>query len=168
MSKMLPIVIALFGLPAFANDGGIAAIKVSDIRMREFEVRNGQERELRRIAKPNFKIYLNGQEAAKLQKILPSEFSVLTHMQPEIADAFNASFKTLGVYSDASNLASAKILTIHCNDAELKFADDGKVSIAKKPRSECTIEIRGLDSGESAGDYFGDMSSFEPKTCEKP
>lgn len=167
MKQLVLSLITLFSLSAFANDGGIAAIKVSDIRMREYEIRNGQEQELRRIVKPNFKILVNGEEAAKLQKILPPVLSVITGMQPEIADQFNESFKTLGIYSKASNVASAKYITIECNDADLKSDGSGKITIVKKSRSECTIEIRGLDANEEIGDYFGDVNPFEPKTCQK-
>jgi hypothetical protein len=109
-------------LMANANDGGIAGIKVSEIKMREYQEKNGVEKEVRRIADPNFKIVFTGEQADRLQQILPSELSVISAMQPELAEEFNRTFKTLGVYNEAVKnsagkvLVSAKLLTISCND----------------------------------------------------
>lgn len=159
--------LSLISFGAFANDGGVAGVKVSEIKMREYQVNNGQESELRRIVKPNFKIFFSGGEARQLQKALPSVYSVLTSMQPEIAEIFNESFKTLAIYSDKSDAASSKIINISCNDAEMKFDDNGKVRIVKTGKSTCEITINGLENDENVNDYLGDVSPFEPKTCER-
>lgn len=151
---------------AFANDGGVVAIKVNDIRMREYKYEDGMEKEVRRIVKPQFKITFTGGEAAKLQKILPSQVSVITSMQPEIADAFAKSFKTLGIYSDKTPQVTSKIVTINCVDADLEsIGETGKVKLVKKGQSECSIEIVGVDDGTDAADYFGDMQTYAP-SCQ--
>lgn len=150
--------------PALANDGGVASIKVKDIRMREYKYENGMEKEVQRIAKPQHRITFSGGDAAKLQQILPSQLSVVTHMQPEIKAEFDRSFKTLGIYSEKSAAVSAKVLTISCTDAELdSFGDQGKVRIIKKAQTECAIEIIGIPDGSDPSDNLGDVQEFNPK-----
>lgn len=154
------------GAMAFANDGGVVAIKVNDIRMREYKLEDGVEKEVRRIVKPNFKITFSGGEAAKLQKVLPSQISVITSMQPEIADQFAQSFKTLGIYSDKSPQVSSKVVTINCVDADLQsVGDEGRVKIVKKGQSECSIEIVGVDEGVYPEDYLGAIQTYAP-SCQ--
>lgn len=152
-------------LPVLANDGGIASIKVNEIRMREYKHENGQEKEVRRIIQPNFKITFSGGEAKKLQQILPSQLSVMTGMQPEIAKDFNESFKTLGIYSDKTPQVSGKVLTINCNDGELEeIGNTGKYRVRKTGKTECTLQINAIPDGVDAADYLGDASDFSP-TC---
>lgn len=158
--------IILSSFAGFANDGGVVAIKVNDIRMREYKYEDGIEKEVRRIVKPQFKITFSGGEAAKLQKILPSQVSVITSMQPEIADAFAKSFKTLGIYSDKTPQVSSKIVTINCVDADLEsIGETGKVKLVKKGQSECSIEIVGVDDETDATDYLGDVQHYAP-SCQ--
>lgn len=167
MTKTFLLGALLLGsLSAYANDGGIVAIKVNDIRMREYKYEDGIEKEVRRIVKPNFRITFAGGEAAKLQKILPSQLSVITAMQPEIEAQFNASFKTLGIYNEGNRQVSSKVLSITCVDADIEsVGDEGKVKIVKKGQSECTIEINGIEEGSDASDYFGDMQTYAP-SCQ--
>lgn len=167
MTKVLLFSALLLGsLSTYANDGGTAAIKVNDIHMREFKYENGVEKEVRRIVKPNFRITFSGGEAANLQKILPSQLSVITMMQPEIATQFNASFKALGIYSEGTRQVSSKVLIISCADANIEsVGDDGKVKIVKTGQSECTIEINGIDEGADASDYLGGMKTYAP-SCQ--
>lgn len=167
MKKMILLGAMILGsFSALANDGGVVAIKVNDIRMREYKYEDGVEKEIRRIIKPQFKITFQGGEAAKLQKILPSQLSVITSMQPEIKNEFDKSFKTLGIYSEKSTQVSAKVLTVTCVDADIEsVGDEGKVKIVKKGQSECTIEIMGLDDDVPATDYLGDASEFAP-SCQ--
>lgn len=153
------------GVSAQANDGGVAAIEVNEIRMREYQYVNGEEREVRRIVNPNFRITFSGGEAAKLQQILPSEVSVLTHMQPELTEAFNETFKTLGIYSEKTPQVSAKTLTLSCSDGELKFDDDGKAQIVKSGKSTCTLSIQGVEEGIDVTELFGAMQPFNPPMC---
>lgn len=165
--KALSLLICLLGMTgvAQANDGGVAAIKVNEIRMREYQEVNGEERELRRIVKPNFRITFSGGEAAKLQKILPSQVSVITHMQPELTDIFNDTFKTLGIYSEKTPQVSAKVLTISCSDGDFRFHDDGRTEIVKTGQSTCEISIQGVDGDIEISDQFGEMQAFVPPMC---
>lgn len=152
-------------LPVLANDGGVATIKVNEIRMREYTYEDGQEREVRRIIQPNFKITFSGGEAKKLQQILPSQLSVLTGMQPEIARDFNESFKTLGIYSDKTPQVSGKVLTISCSDGELEdIGNTGKYRVRKTGNTQCTLQINAVPDSVGAADYLGDASDFNP-TC---
>ena len=164
MKKMITILgLAFMSSTVFANDGGIAAIKVDQIKMRETALKNGQDVVVRKIVNPSFTITLEGGEAKKLQQILPSVSSVITAMNPQIAKDYNESFKSLGIYSDTSKEASSKGLTISCSDAVLNDAGD---QITKTGKSVCTITIRGFSDGESATDSYGDMMKFEPKSCK--
>lgn len=175
MGKFLLVLIAVsFSLPALANDGGIAAIKVSQIKMREYkwDTQRNEEVEVRRINNPNFKIYIEGEEADKLQKILPSERSVITNMYPEIEQDFNAMFKSLGIYNvnvrDRSGnvLVSSKNLIISCNSGEMIFDDNGKPSLKQRGRSNCVISIRAVEE-EHQQDDFGAVSPFDPaEVCQ--
>lgn len=160
--KTLIVLMSLVSVSAFANDGGISAIKVDQIKMREMAYKDGVETVVKKIVTPNYKIIIEGGEAAKLQKILPSELSVITAINPGIAKDFNETFKTLGVYSDKSAAASSKILTISCSDGKL---NDNGDKVIKTGKSVCTISIQGLTDNESASDYLGDAQKFEPKTC---
>ncbi|RYZ63473.1 MAG: hypothetical protein EOP05_23505 [Proteobacteria bacterium] len=140
MKFALAFVALMIAAPAFANDGGVAAIKVSEIKMREY---NEQGQEVKRIANPNYKITFKGGEAAKLQKILPSTVSVITAIQPELAKAYAETFKTLGIYSGASQGIKSKVITINCSNGELVPNGD-KSKIVKKSETECSIEINGV------------------------
>lgn len=156
------LVLTLVSFVAFANDGGIAAIQVNQIKMRETAYKNGQEVVVKKIVKPSFTITIEGGEAKKLQKILPSESSVITAMHPEIAKDYNESFKSLGIYSLSSKEDSSKSITISCSDAE--FSEDGS-KVIKTGKTVCTIYISAT-SDEWVTDSFGDMQSFEPKSCK--
>ena len=160
MKALLIIISALsISVTVLANDGGIAAIKVDQIKMRETAFKNGEEVIVKKIVKPSFTITIEGGEAAKLQKILPSESSVVTGMHPEIATTYNESFKALGIYNDASSAASSKAITISCSDAKLSENGD---KVIKTGKSVCTITI-----GEgNSDDQFGDMQTFDPKSCK--
>jgi hypothetical protein len=161
--KKLIVLMSLISVSAFANDGGIAAIKVDQIKMREIGLKDGQEVILKKIVNPSYKIIIEGGEAAKLQKILPSQVSVITSMVPSIKKDFDQTFKSLGIYSDKSAAASSKVLTISCSDGEFNSNYD---KIIKTGKSVCTITINGLtEEDASAADYFGDAQKFEPKTC---
>lgn len=156
----------LFGCAfASANDGGMAAIKASQIKMREeaYSAATGDRVLVRKIAKPHFVITIDGGEAQKLQKVLPSQVSVITAMHPELAKVYAESFKALGIYSLKSNEATAKVISINCSDA--KLSDDGS-QITKTGKSVCTISIDGVDSDEEARESFGDAQNFEPKVCK--
>jgi hypothetical protein len=164
MKKVLATLAVLtISLVASANDGGVAAIKVDQIKMRETALKNGQEVILRKIAKPSFTITFEGGEAAKLQKHLPSTSSVFTVTNPEQAQIYKDSFKTLGIYSDKSAAASSKVISISCSDAVWNESYD---KIIKTGKSVCTITINAVPDGVSAADYFGDVQPFEPKTCK--
>jgi hypothetical protein len=163
----LLITVALLGtsLNTLANDGGMAAIKVSEIKMREYEFKpNEGEVEKKRITHPNFKIFINGEEARKLQAILPPSVSVVTSMNPKIKDIYNETFKSLGIYSDASPGVTAKVISISCDDGELSSDANGQPTVVKKAQSECTITINAF-AGEP-GDWFGDVQPFDPKMCK--
>ncbi len=162
MKFALAFVALMIAAPAFANDGGIAAIKVSEIKMREY---NDQGKEVKRISNPNFRITLKGGEAKKLQQILPSTVSVVTAMQPELKKAYDETFKELGIYSTESQGVKGKTISISCADGVLKAdpKDNSKMMIVKSKESECSITIMGSSSDESVADYFGDMQTFAPK-----
>lgn len=159
MKLAIAFVAMMIAAPAFANDGGVAAIKVSEIKMREY---NDQGKEVKRLANPNFKISFKGGEAAKLQQILPSTVSVITAIQPELAKDYAATFKTLGIYSGESKGVKSKVITINCSNGEL-VANGDKSKIVKNKDTECSIEIQGMADESSAGDMFGDMQTFAPK-----
>lgn len=166
MKKMIAI-LALVSTSStvFANDGGIAAIKVDQIKMREMAIKNGEQVIVNRISKPSYKIIIEGGEAAKLQKILPSTSSVFTGMHPGEAKTYKESFKSLGIYSDKSTEASGKAITISCSDAVIGViggSDDDRV--IKTGKSVCTIEINAVEEGADL--MFGDMQTFEPKSCK--
>lgn len=164
-SVLATLALVMVSSAAFANDGGIAAIKVGQIKMREETIRNsyGDKKVIRKIAKPHFVLTIEGGEANKLQKILPSQVSVITTMHPELTAAYNESFKSLGIYSSKSDEASGKVVTINCNDANL--SDEGD-KITKTGKSVCTLTIDGVDSDDQATDGFGDTQPFEPKVCQ--
>ncbi len=140
---------------AHANDGGTAAIKVSEIKMREYNDR-GQEK--KRITNPNFRIFITGEEAAKLQYILPSQVSVVTAMNPAIKDEYNRTFKALGIYNEASSVTS-KVVMISCSDGELKTGGNDLPYIVKAAQSSCEITIQGATD---PSDYFGDKQDYNP------
>lgn len=164
MKKIMAIISLVFtsSLVVLANDGGIAAIEVNQIKMRETAIKNGKEVVVKKIANPRFTITLEGGEAKKLQQILPSQTSVITSLYPEIARDYNESFKTLGIYSEASNAASSKGIVITCSDATL---DSEKNKVIKTGKSVCTISIQGYAKEESPVDNMGDIHTFEPKSC---
>lgn len=141
--------------PAFANDGGVAAISVKQIKMREMNERGELKR---KIAEPNFTIELEGGEAKKLMAVLPSEFSVITAMQPELKKDFDSTFKTLAIQSADANGVKGKVITISCQDGKLVSAgdtDDSKMKIVKTGKTECQINING-------GQVESDTTTFTP------
>lgn len=160
---ILAMTMMLASTAAFANDGGIAAIKVDKIRMRETAIVKGEEKIVKKITNPSFKIIIEGGEAAKLQKILPSEASVFTGMYPDQAESYKESFKALGIYSNKSDEATSKVLTISCSDAKLNESYD---KVVKTGKSVCTITINGVAKDDDAQNSFGDAQVFEPKTCK--
>lgn len=160
--KKLIVLVSLISVSAFANDGGISAIRADQIKMREMSMKDGVETIVKKIVTPNYKIIIEGGEAARLQKILPPELSVITAIHPAIEKDFNETFKTLGIYSNKSGSASSKILTISCSDGKLNEAG---TKVIKTGKSVCTISIQGLADNETALDYLGDVQPFEPKTC---
>jgi hypothetical protein len=164
MKKVLAILsLVSISLTAVANDGGVAAIKVDQIKMRETALKNGQEVVVKKIVNPSYTITIEGGEAAKLQKILPSVSSVFTGMFPAQAQLYKDSFKSLGIYSEKSAAASSKVLSISCSDAVMNESGE---KITKTGKSVCSITINGVSDGVSATDNFGDAQTFEPKTCK--
>ena len=159
---MLIFTIILSATISHANDGGIAAIKVNQIKMRETAFKNGHEVIVRKITKPSFVISFEGGEAEKLQKVLPSEVSVITSMHPEIAEAYAQSFKALGIYSKPSSAATPKALQISCSDATLSNSGD---AVIKTGKTVCTITVMSNEDGQ-AEDLFGGMQNFDPKVCK--
>lgn len=164
LSTVIATLGLLSSLQTFANDGGIAAIKVESIKMREVAMKDGEEVIVKRISNPSYKIVIEGGEAAKLQKILPSESSVYPAMYPEQAKVYNESFKALGIYNDKTNTASAKIIDISCTDAKIEEAND-KSKVVKLGKTTCTISINASSTDIVDPENFGDMQTFEPKTC---
>ena len=150
---------------AYANDGGIAVIKVNEIKMREYKLINHQETEIKRITNPYYKIVIKGDEAVKLQKILPSEASVITVMQPELKIPFEETFKNLGIYNPAKPGISEKVMTFECNNGQLKLVND-KYIIVKSPDTTCTISIYPRTVVGENGDIFGAEFPWEPKSCK--
>lgn len=150
----------------YGNDGGIAVIKVNEIKMREYKIINHQETEVRRIANPYYKIILKGDEAAKLQQILPSVASVITTMQPELKKQFEETFKNLGIYNPPSSGVSEKVMTFECNDGELVSIGNGKFKIVKAGDSTCKISIYPRNVAGDNGDIFGASFPWEPKSCK--
>ncbi len=153
--KVLVLLACMAGTMAQANDGGQAAIKVSEIKMREYNER-GEEK--RRITHPNFRIFIKGQEAAKLQYILPSSVSVVTSMYPEVKDEYDRTFKALGIYSVASSV-TGKVVNISCQDGELVEGANGRSKIKKWAEPTCEISINQTDE---ASDWFGDKQDYNP------
>lgn len=151
---------------AYSNDGGIAVIKVNEIKMREYKIINHQETEVRRIPDPHFKIILKGKEANKLQKILPSVASVITTMQPELKEQFEKTFKNLGIYNPPKEGISEKVMTFECNDGELVPDGNGKFKIVSAGESTCKISIYPRSAVGDNGDIFGDGFPWEPKSCK--
>jgi hypothetical protein len=151
---------------SYANDGGIAVIKVNEIKMREYKIINHEETEVRRIADPYYKISLKGGEAAKLQKILPSIASVITTMQPELKEQFEKTFKNLGLYNPVKEGVSEKVMTVECNDGQLVQTAAGKWKIVKANESTCKISIYPRKVVGDNGDIFGDEFPWEPKSCK--
>lgn len=150
----------------YANDGGIAVIKVNEIKMREYKIINHQETEVRRISDPYYKIILKGDEANKLQKILPSVASVITTMQPELKKTFDETFKNLGIYNPATPGVSEKVMTFECNDGQLVSIGNGKFKIVKAGESTCKISIFPRKVVGDNGDIFGDGFPWEQKSCK--
>lgn len=157
---------------AHAQSSGLTAIKANEIRMSEYlyDEQSYENREVRKIKNPNFRIFLKGEEAAKLQQILPSERSVLTSMYPDIAREYNATFKALGIYNEEIQdrnrrmLVSSKVLTITCNSGKLEYSDNGsRPRIIPSDVSECEIMIRGVGKEGEFSDYLGAMDSFDPE-----
>lgn len=171
-SKILVgLLLTILGLQAFANDGGMAAIKVKEIKMRSMQLKNFEWKE-EPVLEPHYKIVISGEEADKLQKILPSQVSVVTAMQPEIKDAYNESFKALGIYNKAVKNGNQvqvypKVLTISCSDATLESDRADKLKVVKTGQSECVIEIHKQRNDDDTADYFGDAQPFEPGRCSK-
>lgn len=157
------VALCLSAVTAIANDGGVVAIKVNEIKMRENKWKDGEEVLVRKIAKPNFKITFSGGDAKKLQEVLPSEITVLKAMYPEIAEEYDKTFKTLGIYSDAKNGVTSKVITISCNDGELKFSqNEGEApKIVKAKETSCTVSINWDENG-NAGEWLGDVGTWEP------
>jgi hypothetical protein len=169
MKRMIFMAAMVFGnqfSTAFANDGGIAVIKVDEIKMREYKIINHQETEVNRLANPYYKIIIKGAEASKLQKVLPSVASVITVMQPELKIVFEETFKNLGIYNPAKPGVSEKVMTFECNDGELKLVGE-KYQIVKSGESTCKISIYPRSVAGDNGDIFGDGFPWEPKTCKK-
>lgn len=154
--KSLLALIGILALSQFAtaNDGGIAAIKVDQIKMRKIQFNDGKQIILERIAQPSHQITFEGGEAKKLMQVLPGA------MQAGIRN-YSQHFKSLGIYSKGSAEASSKVIDISCSDADVN--DDFKVVPAGK--TSCTITIEAANS-EYVEDSFGDMMTFEPKTCK--
>lgn len=165
MNKFIFLISSLFiSTLVQANDGGIAALKVDQIKMRETAINaHGEEELVRKITKPRFTMTLQGGEAAKLQKILPSESSVFTGMYPQSAAAFKESFKTLGIYSQSAGqgaeAVTGKALTISCSDAVIE-----EDQVKKTGKTVCTISINS-NIDDMGTDAWGDMFPFEPGTC---
>ncbi len=154
--KSIIIVALSLGLnTVYANDGGVAAIQVSEIKMREYDKRGN---EVRRLTEPHFKIFFSGNEAKKLQKILPSQSSVVTTMNPAIASKYAETFKTLGIYSEASAVTS-KVLMISCSDGEMVTNAAGKPDVKKSAETTCEISI---DASSDPSDMFGDKQDYNP------
>ena len=159
------IAVLAFTTLAHANDGGMAGIKVSEIKMREYALKNGERVIKKRITNPNFQITIKGSEARKLQMILPSTFNVLTSIQPELAEIYKDSFKALGIFSEKSAGASSKFVSIDCSDADqIQVGDKVKIVKRKPEDATCTISINGSNDIEDPD--FGDMMPFEPKVCK--
>ncbi len=155
---------------ALANDGGIAVIKTSEIKMREYKLdpKTYQEVEVRRITDPNFKITIKGEQAINLQKLLPPSRTVLTGMYPELAKEYNETFRVLGIYSNpvkdkkGKTLVTGKAITIDCSNGELIFPDNGdKPSIKKATSTSCTLSIV-ADEDAVGNDLFGGADTFDP------
>ncbi len=162
------IAVLAFTTLAQANDGGMAAIKVSEIKMREYGIKNNERVIKKRITNPDFEITIKGSEARKLQMVLPSTSSVITAIQPELAEAYKESFKALGIYSHKSEGASSKIVSISCRDADEVVVGEKVRIVKRKPEdATCTITINGSPEHETPEDYFGDMMPFEPKVCKE-
>lgn len=166
--KRIFLALTLLSTVAMANDGGMAAIKVDSIKMREVKYNDmGQEVIVKSYTNPSHKIIIEGKEALKLQKILPSTSSVITAMQPDLAKSYAESFKALGIYSNDSKSAKSKVISIDCSDAELKTINEktGKMAVVKTGKPTCTISIYG-STNETASESFGDMGDFNPKVCK--
>ena len=155
---VMALALLMMTAPALANDGGVAAITVDQIKMKELDSNHELKR---KIANPNFEITLSGGEAKKLQQILPSMISVITAMQPELKKQYDETFKSLGIMSNASNGVTAKLMGITCSDGEVVSGSDGKMAIRKNGKTTCTISI---NTGLQA-DSFGETQVFEPKVC---
>ncbi len=155
------VLLGLFSLPAFANDGGIASIQVDQIKMQAL---TSEGEVARKIANPNFKITVKGGEAKKLQAILPSDITVMTAVYPELEKAYNESFKTLAVYSKGANGVTGKMLIISCSDAEMVHDEDGP-KIVKTGKTECRITIEPSVAGLEE-EMAGPLEPFEPKMCK--
>lgn len=166
MKRILIVCQIIIGIQSlYANDGGIAVIKVDEIKMREYKIKNHEEVEIRRIADPHYKIIIKGDEASKLQKVLPSVASVITVMQPELKEVFDQTFKSLGIYNPKKPGISEKVMTLDCYDGELKLEGE-KYKIVKAPESTCKISIYPRSVVGDNGDVFGDGFPWEPKTCK--
>lgn len=155
--------ILLASVIASANDGGIAAIEVKQIKMQE---KNHSGEIVRRISEPHFTITVKGGEAKKLQQILPSMVSVVTSMDPSIKDAYNESFKSLGIYSKTADGVKGKSISIDCSDARLKHDENFEnFQVEKLAETTCTISINRAEDGYET-DAFGDAQEFNPGVCK--
>lgn len=150
---VVALALLMIAVPSLANDGGVAAISVDQIKMREMKS-SGEIKQ--KIARPSFDIQLEGGEAKKLQQILPSEFSVITMMQPELTKEFNSTFKTLAIQSKDANGVTGKVIQIQCRDGELvSNANSDKLAIKKLGKTICLISI-------NAGQVESDTTTFTP------
>ena len=158
MKFALAFVALMFAAPAFANDGGVAHIKVSEIKMREYDSTYGGK-EIKRITDPHFKITIKGGQAKALQQILPAASSV---DQVGIEKEFKQTFKVLGIYSEPKEGVTSKALSIECSDGIIQNSGTGKASIKKLGETTCTITIDGMGT-EPNEEIFGDTWTFAPK-----
>ena len=124
-----------------ADDGGYVGIKVNEINVTQLNDKG----EALPIKTPNMTINLNGNQAAKLIKILPTNLSEVTAIYPKFAKAYNTNFRSLGI---AANDKGPAVL-ISCSTGDLGFPNGkGEPTIAKyKDGTHCAVTVY-ADSAE--------------------
>ena len=140
----------LLGSTVFADDGGVVGISVKDLNMYKtgWTEKGGSTQE--KVDQPSYKIELNGGEAGKLMRILPSTLYVITSMYPKFAPTYNANFKTLAITGSKTQ----PTVNIDCQGGEIKEHINSPPTFTKyKDGAHCTIQVQPVYSEDDNIDY---------------
>lgn len=166
---MLSMAFAVLGFVAIlvgpqvsrSDDGGVVGIAVKDLQFSgvKFDDKNGVVKTpitfdattgMTTDGTLSYEVGAVGGEAAKLMRILPPSFSVLTTEYPSLAKVYNANFRALEITDKTGKISAA----INCEGGELVFApsvNGESTEATAKPRppkfkpfvdgAHCTIAV---------------------------